>query len=156
MDRKLKDIRLRQLDSGLRAWRRLTPTAPPRHGWLRAIRQALGLTTSRLATRVGVTRQAVVDIEQRETLGTVTLGTLRRAADALDCDVVYALVPRTGLREMRKRQARRQAERQLASVAHSMRLEAQDVSAGEHRQQVAEKADSLLRTWSRALWDDAD
>jgi len=156
MDRKLKDIRLRQLDSRLRAWRRLPPAEPPRHGWIRAIRQALGMTTPQLARRVGATRQAVVDLERREVLGTATLGALRRAAEALDCEVVYAVVPRTALREMRKRQARRQAERQLGNVAHSMRLEAQDVAAGEHRQQVAERADSLLRTWSRALWDDAD
>jgi predicted DNA-binding mobile mystery protein A len=121
---------------------------------MRAIREALGMTAPQLARRLGTTRQAIGDLERREVLGTVTLGALRRAADALDCDVVYALVPRTDLRAMRTRQARRQAERQLGSVAHSMRLEAQDVAAGEHRQQVAERTDGLLRTWSRTVWDD--
>ena len=156
MDTKLKNIRLRQLDSKLSAARRCAPADPPRHGWIRAIREALGMTSPQLAKRLGATRQGVADLERREVLGTVTLGALRRAADALDCNVVYAVVPRASLREMRKHQAQQRAARQLGSVAHSMRLEAQDVSSGEHRQQAAERADGLLRTWSRALWDDAD
>jgi predicted DNA-binding mobile mystery protein A len=156
MTSKLKDIRLRQLDVRLRALRRLSPAGPPRHGWVRAVRQALGMTTPQLARKLGATRQAVVDLERREALSAVTLGALRRAADALDCEVVYASVPRTSLREMRMQQALRQAERQLSGVAHSMRLEAQGVAAVEHRRQVAERADSLVRTWSRALWDDAE
>jgi len=156
MDTKLKNVRLRQLDARLRALRRSTPAEPPRPGWIRAIREALGMTSPQLAKRLGATRQGVADLERREVLGAVTLGALRRAADALDCDVVYAVVPRASLREMRKRQAHQRAARQLGSVAHSMRLEAQGVSAGEHRRQVAERADGLLRTWSRALWDDAD
>lgn len=155
METRLKNLRLRQLDARLSAVRRCVPADPPRHGWTRTIRKALGMTTPQLAKRLGTSRQAVADLERREVLGTVTLGALRRAADALDCDVVYAVVPRTALREMRKRQARQRAERQLGSVAHSMRLEAQGVSAGEHRRQVDERADGLLRTWSRALWDDA-
>ena len=156
MDRKLENLRLRQLDARLRPWRRLSPAGPPRHGWVRAVRQALGMTTPQLARRLGATRQAVVDLERREVLGAVTLGALTRAADALHCEVVYALVPRTTLREARARQAQRQAERQLGGVAHSMRLEAQGVSATEHRRQVAERADGLVRAWSRALWNDAD
>jgi predicted DNA-binding mobile mystery protein A len=154
MDRMLENLRLRQLDARLRPWRRLSPADPPRHGWVRAVRQALGMP--QLARKLGATRQAVVDLERREALGAVTLSALRRAADALDCEVVYALVPRTALREARARQARRQAERQLSGVAHTMRLEAQGVAAAEHRRQVAERTDGLLRTWSRALWDDAE
>ena len=156
MDTKLQNLRLRQLDARLRPWRRLSPTAPPRHGWVRAVRQALGMTTPQLARRLGATRQAVVDLERREARGAVTLSALRRAAEALDCEVVYALVPRTTLREARARQAQRQAEQQLRGVAHTMRLEAQGVSTAEHRRQVAERTDGLLRTWSRALWDDAE
>jgi predicted DNA-binding mobile mystery protein A len=114
------------------------------------------MTTPQLARKLGATRQAVVDLERREARGAVTLGALRRAADALDCEVVYALVPRTTLREARAHQAQRQAEQQLRGVAHSMSLEAQGVAAAEHRRQVTERADSLVRTWSRALWDDAD
>jgi len=114
------------------------------------------MTAPQLAKRLGKTRQAVSDLERREVLGTVSLEALRRAAAALDCDVVYAVVPRTGLRAMRELQARRYAERQLSRVAHSMRLEYQDVAPSEHRRQVAERANDLLRTWSRKVWDDDD
>jgi len=156
MDTTLKNIRNRQLDAALQALRESTPSVPPRDGWLRTIRNALGMTATQLARRLGTTRQAVSDLERREVLGTVTLGALKRAAEALDCDVVYALVPRTNLRVMRERQAQRQAERQMAPIAHSMGLEAQYVPPEEHRQQVAERADELLRSWSRRLWDDAE
>jgi predicted DNA-binding mobile mystery protein A len=114
------------------------------------------MSASQLATRLGTTRQAVSDLERRESRGTVTLGALKRAADALDCDVVYALVPRTSLSAMRERQARRRAERELGRIAHSMGLEAQYVIPAEHRQQVAERANGLLRNWSRRMWDEAD
>lgn len=114
------------------------------------------MTAPQLARRLGTTRQAVSALERREVLGTVSLEALRRAAAALDCELVYAVVPRTDLRAMRELQARRYAERQLNRVAHSMRLESQTVDPSEHRRQVAERTDELLRTWSRALWDELD
>jgi predicted DNA-binding mobile mystery protein A len=156
MDTKLKNLRIRQLDKALRATRSAAPRTPPADGWVRAIREALGMTTTHLARRLGTSRQAISELERREVRGTVTLDALRRAADALECDLVYALVPRTDLRAMREHQAKRHAERELGRVAHSMRLEAQYVAPAEHRQQVAERADELLRSWSRRVWDERE
>jgi predicted DNA-binding mobile mystery protein A len=111
------------------------------------------MSASQLARRLGLTQQAVNDLEQREKRGTITLETLQRAAEALECDLVYAIVPRAELSVMRSAQARKQAARRLDRVAHSMYLEAQGVPPAEHEQQVAEEADRLLRTWSRRLWE---
>ncbi len=73
--------------------------ARPSRGWLKAIREALGMTTAQLGQRLGVVQSRVVAIEQAEAKGTVTLNSLEKAAQALDCRLVYALVPRQSLED---------------------------------------------------------
>jgi predicted DNA-binding mobile mystery protein A len=97
---------------------------PPK-GWIRAIRDAIGMSGVQLASRLGVRPQTVEAIEKSEAAGSIQLDTLRRAAEALDCTLVYALVPRTSLGDAVKRRARRIAVRDLQRVAHTMELEAQ-------------------------------
>jgi predicted DNA-binding mobile mystery protein A len=69
----------------------------PTTGWLRAVRQALGITQSQLAKKLGIRQQAYANIEVREQKGKVTLEILRRAAGALDCDLIYAFVPKKAI-----------------------------------------------------------
>ncbi len=69
---------------------------PPAGGWLRAAREARGVTQKSLADRLGCKRQAWAQLEQSEARGAISLHTLRRAADALGYDLIYALVPRPG------------------------------------------------------------
>src|SRR5258708_34482553 len=94
----LRSLPLQQLDQALAPWRPLGRPRP-KGGWLRAIRQALGMTTRQLAKAVGVTKAAVVDAERSEAKDDITLATLRRYATALDCELVYALVPNRPLQE---------------------------------------------------------
>src|SRR5580700_8154301 len=94
------DERFRELGSAARY-------NSPIKGWIKAVREALGLTTAQLAKRLGVKQPSVVAIEQSEAKGTIQLATLKRAAAALDCTLVYALVPRKPLEEMVRAQARR-------------------------------------------------
>ncbi len=68
----------------------------PASGWIRAVRDALGLTLSDVAQRLKVTPPAVRSFEQAEAEDRITLGSLRRTADAMNCDLIYALVPRQG------------------------------------------------------------
>lgn len=99
--------------------------APPK-GWVRAIRDALGMSGTQLAKRLNVSPQSLETIEKSEAAGTIQLKTLRRAAEALDCKLVYALVPNTSLEKMVGRRARLIATQELGRVAHTMRLEAQE------------------------------
>jgi len=154
MNKSLVNLRLRQMESLTLPWRALAGREAPSGGWIRAVRQALGMSAAQLGRRLSVTRQAVAELERGEGRRTITLATLERAANALDANLVYALVPRQSLSETRRLRARQQAERQLARVAHSMRLEEQEVSPEEHEAQVAELQERLLSTWSRSLWDD--
>lgn len=97
---------------------------PPK-GWIRAIRDAIGMSGVQFASRLGVRPQTVQMIERSEAAGSIQIGTLRRAAEALDCTLVYALVPRRSLENTVRQRARTIAIRDLQRIAHSMNLEAQ-------------------------------
>lgn len=102
--------------------------APPK-GWIRAIRDAIGMSGGQLALRLGVRPQTVEALEKSEATGSIRLSKLRRAAEALDCTLVYALVPKTSLDDAVTQRARKIAIRDLKRIAHSMELEAQGTGA---------------------------
>jgi predicted DNA-binding mobile mystery protein A len=114
-----------RLDERLRALKPTDRFLPPPKGWIKAIREALGMTGAQFAKRLHVRQQAVEALEKSEAAGTIRLNTLRRAAEALDCRLVYALVPNNSLEELIGARAREIALRDLGRVAHTMGLEAQ-------------------------------
>ena len=114
-----------RLDERLEVLRPADRFMVPPKGWVRALRDALGMTGAQLGARMGIRPQTVETIEKSEAAGTIQLNTLRRAAEALDCTLVYALVPNTSLEVMVNARARKIAMRELQRVAHTMRLEAQ-------------------------------
>jgi predicted DNA-binding mobile mystery protein A len=156
MNPALKQLRVRQLEARAHAIRRLAKTPPPRGGWLRAIRQTLGMSTRHVAVRLGVSRQAVSDQERREVGGTITLAALRKAASALNCDLYYAIIPRRPIDEILRERARQVAAAQLGRIAHSMSLEEQAVPGSEFQHQVEDLADQILREMPRSMWDELD
>jgi predicted DNA-binding mobile mystery protein A len=115
----------RLLDSHFDEWQQLRGLARPPHGWIRAIREALGMSAAVLAARLGITAGAVTRLEQSEAADRIQLDTLRRAAHALGCDLVYLLVPRRPLDVVVRDRARELARRQIAAVEQTMRLEDQ-------------------------------
>lgn len=143
------------LEAKLQRFRDLGPGRPPR-GWLRAIRDSLGMTTTQYADRLGVSQPRVSALEKGEIEDTVTLATLRRAAEALDCTLVYAIVPNRPLEEMVSERAHSLAATQLDRVRHTMRLEGQ-LNAGLDRKT---EEDRLARVYLegdlRRLWDQHD
>jgi predicted DNA-binding mobile mystery protein A len=142
----------KNLDSRLKPLQNLRVTNPPR-GWLRAIRQSIGMTTEQLAKRLGVAQPRISALEKAEALGSVTLKTLREAAEALDCELVYALVPRTSLDDMLRRQIERNATADLAGVQHTMRLENQAVSVADLEDQRRKIVDAALVGSLKGVWN---
>lgn len=118
------------LDDALAPIRAAAPQHPAR-GWVNAVRRALGMTEAELAARMGVTQPSVHALENSEAAGTVRLDTLRRAAEALGCEVVYTLVPRRPLAETLVARARDTAREELGRVQRTMSLEAQDVEVSD-------------------------
>lgn len=156
MTRPLADTARRARDARRALDRRLTklPTAdtmaPPRGGWIRAVRQALGMSLGDLAARLGTTHQSVSMLEQSERAGQIGLASLRRAAEAMDCDLAYVFIPRSGsLQSVIEGQARAQLAAHVRATAHSQRLE--DQVPGElDDDAIADNLEQLIR--SRALW----
>jgi predicted DNA-binding mobile mystery protein A len=124
--------------------------AVPARGWIKAVREALGMTTAQLAKRLGVKQPTVVKMEQSEAKGTIELATLRRVAEALDCTLVYAFVPNKPLEAMVRERAKLFARRRRAPVEHSMLLEDQAVTG----KNADKRLDEIVReTNPRLFWD---
>lgn len=144
----------RQLDKRLRQLNADALARPPR-GWVKAIREALGMTTAQLAKRLGVSQPRVVGIEQAEAKGAITLDSLERAAHALDCRLVYVLVPRKPLDVLVEARAAHLAEKRLGSTRHTMALEAQAIDAHDEDEQRKRLIRKLIEQSGSELWDDA-
>lgn len=111
------------------------------------------MTQAQLGGRMGISRQSVQDLEAAEAERRVTLDSLDRMARAMGCRVVYALVPESGsIDSLRERRAHALAQALLKPADHSMKLEAQGVSAPELDRQRKLLADALLRGSARKLW----
>lgn len=85
------------------------------------------MTTAQLAKRVGVSQPGLVNLEQSEEKGAMQLATLRKVAEALDCHLVYALIPNQPLESTVRARARALQQRRLKPIEHTMRLENQYV-----------------------------
>ncbi|HEB93517.1 MAG TPA: mobile mystery protein A [Gammaproteobacteria bacterium] len=144
----------RQLDKRLIILQNTEMFARPPRGWIKAIREALGMTTTQLAKRLGVVQSRAVAIEQAETKGTITLNSLEKAANALDCRLVYALVPRKPLDELIAERAERLAKKRLKSTSHSMALEAQGVEPADEQEQLKRMMQNLLDKAGSELWEE--
>jgi len=141
----------RSLDRTLSPWLTL-PRGRPRRGWVRAIRDALGMTAAQLGDRLGVTQSTIQRLETSEAADTIQLNSLRRLAEGLNCELVYALVPRETVTSTYAAAARAAARRELARVSHSMALEDQSVEDRDEderlRQFIAEALDPR-EIWAR-------
>jgi len=138
------------LDARFKHLRPVKRYASPVRGWIKAVRQSLGMTTAQLAKRLGVKQPSVVAIEQSEAKGTIELATLRRVAEALDCTLVYGLVPNKPLETVVRDGARAYVRRRRGPVEHSMLLENQKVR-GKHPEALL---DEIVReTNPRLFWD---
>ena len=144
----------RQLDKRLNAMCNAEEFTRPQRGWVKAIREALGMTTAQLAKRLGVSQPRVVGIEQAEAKGAITLDSLERAAHALDCQLVYALVPRKPLDALIAERASRLAATRLNSTRHSMALEAQALDANDEDEQRKRLIRQLIEQAGSELWDE--
>ena len=145
----------RQLDKRLNTVRKADMFARPQRGWVKAIREALGMTTAQLAKRLGVSQPRVVGIEKAEATGAITLDSLERAAHALDCQLVYALVPRKSLDALIEERATRLAATRLESTRHTMALEAQAVDTRDEDEQSKRLIRQLIEQAGSELWDEA-
>ena len=142
-----------QLDASLKQFTPLVEAGPPARGWVRTIRNALGMTAKQLACRLGIAQQAVSRIEKQELKGAVTFKTMRRIGEALDCVFVYGFVPRASLEETVARQARLVAEKRLEKAAESINPKNRALTVEEKEKVISNLADALLQTLPPTFWN---
>jgi predicted DNA-binding mobile mystery protein A len=144
MRNEFRQLRLKQLDRALVPFQAAKANPRPPKGWVRAIREAIGISSNDLAERMGTSRQLTLQQEKAESEDRITLKSLRTLAQALDCDFVYALVPRTGsLEDLVDARARVMAKANVLGVEHSMALENQ--ASGNLDQAIEAEAHRLTR-----------
>jgi predicted DNA-binding mobile mystery protein A len=111
------------------------------------------MSLRQLAKRMGLTTASAAGLEEREMSSSITLRSLSRAAEALNCRLVYALVPHESLEAVVRRQAELAADRILSRVNATMALEDQSSDSETRNQQREDLVDELVRTTPRDLWD---
>lgn len=143
-------LRLTQVD---RVIKHFSMPLRPSFGWIQAIRTALGMTTRQLAARLAIGQSTLVALEKSEANDKITLQSLRRAADALDCDLHYVLVPRTPLKQRIEACAERVARERVTRTWHSMRLEDQAPTEKVDEKEIAKIKNKLLESNWKQLWE---
>lgn len=153
MNAQFKNLLVEQLSNRLKGLDRKELREPPTKGWIRSVRESLSMTSAQLAKRVGVSQPNIIKWEQREIDSTITMKSLRRVAEAMQCDLVYALVPRKPINSILEERAKQIAADSLEQVSRSMRLEDQETSAA-HRTRLAQQiVRQLLEETPKRLWD---
>lgn len=148
------DMRIQQVEEAAAPFRLTLSATRPAGGWVRAIRESLGMTYAQLARRMGGRAPQTIEAMQRsEVAGTIQLDTLRQLAEAMGCQLVYALVPAKPLNEVLHERALEMARQTLRATTHTMRLEAQDLAPDAQQRALDREAASLLAGNPRRLWD---
>ena len=144
----------RQLDRRFARLRPLLDEPRPHRGWIRAIRDALGMSGRELASKMGISQATLAGLEASEQEGTIGLAALHRAAEVLECEVVYLLIPRRDLADQVTLQARRKAASHLAEIGHHSRFENQGLDPAAAVDELEAFAERLIDR--RGLWTDAE
>lgn len=142
LDRKFADLKNRSVGSWL-----------PGEGWVKEIRNALGMSMSDLGKRLGVIPARISRIEKDEISGKVTLETMSKVAEAMNCEFVYLLIPKNGSLEATvQHQAIQVAGKILGPVDTNMKLENQGTSSSSKKELLNSVAQDILTNHDRKLW----
>ncbi|MEZ0542537.1 mobile mystery protein A [Fibrella arboris] len=122
-------------------------------GWIKSIREALGMSTQQLAKRVGIDQSRISRLEHAEIDGDLKLSSLKKIAEGFKMQFVYGFVSKDSLEEMVKEQARKIALRRMAKVNHTMRLEEQELTNDEKAKSFDDLVQRILIENPKDFWD---
>jgi predicted DNA-binding mobile mystery protein A len=145
----------RLMEKKIRPWTALRADKAPGSGWIKAVRGALGMSARQLADRIGVEQSTVTRLEERESVGKVTLESLATVAKAMDCKLVYAIVPNERYRDFEtivNERAQGLARQLVERAEHSMQLEKQGTDAQDLDERIATLANQLKAQMDVRIW----
>ena len=141
------------LDKRLQEMKKVDIMHMPPRGWIYTIRTTLGMTLAQLGKRLGVSAQAVAQLEKREVDGQNTLATLRTALGALGVQSTHAIISPASLHEIIHKQAEKKAREIVMRTSQTMHLENQKNSDKRIQSAIREKTEHLMETMPSSLWD---
>ena len=149
-----KSLQIQQLNTKMLAYASLQKVAPPPTGWIKAIRNAIGMSMLQLGNRLSITKQSVQDMERREKDGSITIKALREAARALDMQLVYGFVPNDGSLELLiERKAKELATQIVMRTNTTMKLEDQENTKQRIEKAIQERTTIIKTEMPKTLWD---
>ncbi len=127
---------------------------PISEGWLRTVRKALGMSGPQLAKRLGVTKGQVSKTEMGEVAGSVSLKTIHKMAQAMNCRLVYAVIPEKEIGQVIKERAIKKAKAQVKIASTHMALEAQALNREKLNAEIERIASEIVDKMPADLWND--
>lgn len=152
--RSQRKLLLEQLDRKIKPFEGLKEIPVPTKGWINAVRTTLNMTLHQLGNKLNITKQAVVDMEDREARGSITIKTLKEVGKALDMQFVYCFVPNTGsLEKYVEQKSFEIAKKIILKTHHNMVLENQGNNTEIINEAIEELANDIKREMWKTLWD---
>jgi predicted DNA-binding mobile mystery protein A len=152
--RNLRKLQIEHLDAKLQYFKDFATIPAPSKGWINMIRSTLNMTMEQLGNKLGITKQGVQQIEQREAKEIITLSSLKQAAEALDMRFFYGFYPKDGsLNKLIDKKAKELASRIVLRTHHNMKLESQSIEKTKIKQSIEELSSELKREMKKSLWD---
>ncbi len=149
-----KKLVIEQLTQTLNKFNAIKDIPVPKSGWVRAIRKSLGMNITQLAKRLKVSTERISYLEKNESSGAVTISSMRKVANQLDCVFVYGIVTRESLKSTITNQAKAVAKKIIKDSSHTMLLEKQNLSKNEEQSMYDSKVTELVNTLPKYLWAD--
>jgi len=125
----------------------------PSIGWIKTLREALGMTAVQFGKRIGVRQSRITQIEKSEIEGNLKLATMEKIADGLGMKFVYGFVSQEGLEDIIRTQAKKLALQRMKTLDHTMRLELQNLSPSEKEKAIEDMVDRILIEGDKQLWE---
>lgn len=123
------------------------------NGWIRVLREALGMSTKQLGKRVGIDQSRISRLENAEINGDLKLSSLKKIADGLNMKFVYGFISEDSLEDMVRKQAKEIALKRMAKVNQTMRLEEQELSEDQKQKALADLIQKIMIEEPKDLWD---
>lgn len=155
MSKSIEKLRRRQVQERLNEYVPLLSKPIPKNGWIRTVREALGISLRSFAKILECSPANLSNLEKRELTGSITLKKLDEIARAMNCKVVYSLVPMKPLQDILKERAHKIAKKRIEVINHSMNLEEQGLSEKKLREQEDDLVELLLQN-PKQLWENDD
>ena len=147
-------LQFQQLNEKLDKLTGLNNVNVPPFGWIKAIRNGIGMSMEQLGKKLSITKQAVMDIEKREKDGAITIKSMREIAKAMDMQFVYGFVPKEGsLEQMIEKRALEIAKIIVQRTSSTMKLEDQANSNERIEKAIKERAAEIINKTPKILWD---